>query len=348
LKYLLRVFLILVLQHNLSQAQPLEETLSHLSRDAAVAYVDPVISAFGSNMNAGWISGLPTASLLGLNIEVRIIGIGSFFNDDKKNFLTTASFNYSSSQVDDIILSSGIDTSNTPNYVAIRDEILSREWQVTIGGPTIIGSGSDFVQVSFPGAEIQGVSIDSTVTTLTGVNGFLDGISLFPTPAVQLDVGSVAGTQLSFRYFPGVNFKNLGKTSLWGIGILHNPGFWFSKPPPVNIGLGFFYQKLDFGNTFQNKSIIFGLYLSKPSGIIISFEPYLGVTYETTSTKMSYSYVFDTPLGVQVQSISVDLEGENRFGFTVGAKLNFPVVSVNVDYKIAVINTLTAGISLGF
>jgi hypothetical protein len=348
LKHLLRLILAIITLPSLNYAQSLEETLSHLSKDAAVAYVNPVISAFGSNMNGGWIGSLPSASLLGLNIELRLIGNGSFVNNNKKNFATTASFNYTSAQVDDILSASGMDTSNTPNYAFIKGEILSREWQVSIEGPTIIGSGNEFIQVSFPGAEVLGVTIDSTVTTLTRVNGFLDGISLFPTPAIQLDVGSVAGTQVSFRYFPGVNIKDMGKTSLWGFGILHNPGFWFSDPPPVKFGLGFFYQKLDIGNVFQNNSMIFGLYLSKPIGVVITFEPYLGATYETSSTKMNYSYVFDSPLGTQVHSIAVDFEGENRIGFTFGAKLNFPVVSVNIDYKIAVINSLTAGIGLGF
>jgi hypothetical protein len=348
LKRLLIIFALILSITNLNRSQSLEETLSNLSQDAGVAYVNPIISAFGSNMNAGWVNGVPSASILGLNIQVRIIAVGSFFNDDKKTFLTHGEFWFSSDNAEDILQSSGINPGNTPNYDEVKNEILSRSWSVDIGGPTIIGSGDENVQIIFPGAEIQGVTIDSVVTTLTDVDGFLNGISIFPTPALQLDVGSIAGTRVSFRYFPTVDIGDVGKTGLWGLGILHNIGFWFPNPLPVDIGIGYFYQDLDIGTVFKNRSNIFGIYASKSFGMIVSFEPYVGLTYETSRTEMHYTYYFDTPLGQRSQSIDVDLDGENTVGFTIGAQLNLPVVSLNIDYKIAKIKTLTAGLNLGF
>ena len=346
MKQILIILAFILTITNLNRSQTLEETLSNLSQDAGLAYVNPIISAFGSNMNAGWVNGVPSASILGLNIQVRLIAVGSFFNDDKKTFLTHGEFWFSSENADDILLASGIDPG--PNYDAIKAEILSRSWSVDMSGPTIIGSSDENVQIIFPGAEIQGVTLDSVVTTLTDVNGFLDGIPIFPTPAIQLDVGSIAGTRVSFRYFPTVDIGDVGKTGLWGLGILHNIGFWFPNLLPLDIGLGYFYQDLDIGTVFQNKANIFGIYASKSFGMIVSFEPYVGLTYETSKTKMHYTYYFDTPLGQQSQSIDVDLDGENTVGFTIGAQLNLPVVSLNVDYKIAKIKTLTAGINLGF
>lgn len=348
LKRLIIIFAFILTITNLNRGQSLEETLSHLSQDAGIAYVDPIISAFGSNMNGGWINGVPSASILGLNFQVRIIAVGSFFNDDKKTFLTRGEFRFSSDNAEDILQASGINPGNTPNYDDVKNEILSRSWSVDIGGPTIIGSSDENVQIIFPGAEIQGVTIDSTITTLTDVDGFLDGISIFPTPAIQLDVGSIAGTRVSFRYFPTIDIGDVGKTGLWGLGILHNIGFWFPNPIPVDIGLGYFYQDLDIGTVFKNSSNMFGIYASKTFGMIVSFEPYVGLTYETSRTEMHYTYYFDTPIGTRSQSIDVELEGENTVGFTIGAQLNLPVVSVNIDYKIAKIKTLTAGLNLGF
>jgi len=346
LKRLIIIFAFIVTITNLNRGQSLEETLSHLSQDAGVAYVNPIISAFGSNMNGGWVNGVPSASILGLNFQVRIIAVGSFFNDDKKTFLTRGEFWFSAENADDILEANGINPG--PVYDAVKAEILSQSWSVDIGGPTIIGSGDENVQIIFPGAEIQGITIDSTITTLTDVDGFLDGISIFPTPAIQLDVGSIAGTRVSFRYFPKVDIGDVGKTGLWGLGILHNIGFWFPNPIPVDIGLGYFYQDLDIGTVFKNSSNMFGIYASKTFGMIVSFEPYVGLTYETSRTEMHYTYFFDTPIGTQSQTINVELEGENTVGFTIGAQLNLPVVSVNIDYKIAKIKTLTAGINLGF
>ncbi len=346
LKHLLIILAFILTLTNLSRSQTLEETLSNLSEDAGIAYVGPIISAFGSNMNAGWVNGVPSASILGLDIQIRLIAVGSFFNDDDKTFVTHGEFWFTSDHADDILQASGIDPGNT--YDEIKAEILSRPWSVDIGGPTIIGSHDEDVKIIFPGAEIQGVTIDSTITTLSGASGFLDGISVFPTPAIQLNVGSIAGTNVSFRYFPNVNIGDVGEAGLWGLGILHNIGFWFSNPLPIDIGLGYFYQDLDIGTVFQNKSNMFGIYASKTFGMIVSFEPYVGLTYETSRTTMQYTYYFDTPIGQQSQSIDVDLDGENSVGLTIGAQLNLPIVSLNVDYKIAKIKTLTAGINLGF
>ena len=63
---------------------------------------------------------------------------------------------------------------------------------------------------------------------------------------------------------------------------------------------------------------------------------------------MQYTYYYDAPIGPQSQSIDVDLDGQNSAGLTLGAQLNLPVVSLNVDYKIAKIKTLTVGLNLGF
>ncbi len=341
------ISILLLLSAGSMQAQSLEETLSRLSSDAGSAYVEPVISAFGSNMNSGWVKGVPPASLVGVHFQVRLIAVGSFLQDANKTFLTTGKFKYTSSQADDILQASGFDPSNTPNYNDMIDEILSQEWQVDIAGPTVTGSGDEFVKVEFPGAVIQGLTVGSHATTLTGVSGFLDNLSIFPQPAVQLDIGNVIGTRASFRYFPGVDIQDIGKISLWGVGLLHNIGFWFSNPLPVELGLGFFYQKLDVGDIFENNSTQFGVYLSKTLGIIVSFTPYIGVTYETSSTSVSYTYKFDTPAGPQKTNISFNLDGVNNVGLTIGGALNLPVVSLNVDYKIAKINTLTLGLSFG-
>jgi hypothetical protein len=298
-------------------------------------------------MNSGWVNGVPPATLLGVHFQVRLIVVGSFLTDANQTFFTSGKFRYTSSQVDEILQESGFNPANTPNYDEMKDEILLQEWQVNIAGPTITGSGEEFVKVEFPGGEILGETVGSHVTTLTGVGGFLDNLSIFPQPAVQLDIGNLLGTSASIRYFPSVNIQDVGEISLWGAGLLHNIGFWFNNPLPIEIGLGFFYQKLDVGDIFVNKSIQFGAYLSKTLGVVISFTPYMGLTYESSSTSVSYTYNFDTPVGPQNTNIAFDREGINNVALTIGGALNLPVVSLNVDYKIAKIKTLTLGLSFG-
>jgi len=347
LKHLLIILAFILTLTNLNHSQSIDETLSHLSSDAGSAYVEPIISAFGSNMNSGWVNGVPPATLLGLHFQVRLIVIGTFLQDANRTFIASGKFRYTLSQADDILLASGFDPISTPGYDEMRNVILSQEWQVNIAGPTITGSSDEDVKVEFPGAEIQGETVGSHVTTLRGASGFLDNLSIFPQPAIQLDIGNVIGTSASIRYFPTVDIKDVGKASLWGVGLLHNIGFWFNNPLPIELGFGFFYQKLNVGDVFVNKSTQFGVYLSKTLGVVISFTPYLGVTYESSSTSVSYTFNFNKPIGPQNTNIAFDREGINNVALTIGGALNLPVVSFNVDYKIAKIKTLTLGLSFG-
>jgi len=347
LKHLLIILAFILTLTNLNHSQSIDETLSHLSSDAGSAYVEPIISAFGSNMNSGWVNGVPPATLLGLHFQVRLIVIGTFLQDANRTFFASGKFRYTLSQADDILLASGFDPISTPGYDEMRNVILSQEWQVNIAGPTITGSSDEDVKVEFPGAEIQGETVGSHVTTLRGASGFLDNLSIFPQPAIQLDIGNVIGTSASIRYFPTVDIKDVGKASLWGVGLLHNIGFWFNNPLPIELGFGFFYQKLNVGDVFVNKSTQFGVYLSKTLGVVISFTPYLGLTYESSSTSVSYTFNFNTPIGPQNTNIAFDREGINNVALTIGGALNLPVVSFNVDYKIAKIKTLTLGLSFG-
>jgi len=347
LKHLLIILAFILTLTNLNHSQSIDETLSHLSSDAGSAYVEPIISAFGSNMNSGWVNGVPPATLLGLHFQVRLIVIGTFLQGANRTFFASGKFRYTLSQADDILLASGFDPISTPGYDEMRNVILSQEWQVNIAGPTITGSSDEDVKVEFPGAEIQGETVGSHVTTLRGASGFLDNLSIFPQPAIQLDIGNVIGTSASIRYFPTVDIKDVGKASLWGVGLLHNIGFWFNNPLPIELGFGFFYQKLNVGDVFVNKSTQFGVYLSKTLGVVISFTPYLGLTYESSSTSVSYTFNFNTPIGPQNTNIAFDREGINNVALTIGGALNLPVVSFNVDYKIAKIKTLTLGLSFG-
>ncbi|MDP3682620.1 MAG: hypothetical protein Q8S01_01690, partial [Ignavibacteria bacterium] len=45
------------------KSQTLQETLSNLSNDAAQAYVSPIISGFGANLNSGWVHKSPSSKI---------------------------------------------------------------------------------------------------------------------------------------------------------------------------------------------------------------------------------------------------------------------------------------------
>jgi hypothetical protein len=78
-KFLVSALPVLFLTTN-SFPQTIEETLSNISSGAVLKYTEPVINAFGSSMNSGWFTGLPSASN-GIHAKVRIVGVGSFVSN---------------------------------------------------------------------------------------------------------------------------------------------------------------------------------------------------------------------------------------------------------------------------
>lgn len=328
-------------------AQSINETFSNLSSDAVLKYSEPVIDAFGTSMNSGWFTGLP-ASSNGIHAKLRMVGVGSFFTDDLRRFNYTGELRLTSDQVDEILIASGYDPNNIQNYESIKNEILSREWEVNFNGPTITGDINDYLMVEFPGTTVQGLSIDTYTLELTDVKGYLNNIDLLPSPALQLDLGVVAGTGVSFRYFRGINLQDLGIVDIWGAGIIHNFNYWFSEKLPVEIGFGYYFQSFRVGDIFQNTASQYGLFISKRLGGRISIEPYAGLTYETSRSEIDYKYQFDSPVGPQELQINIDYSGDSSANLMLGTSINLSIFLINFDYKFGGTNTGTVGVGFGF
>lgn len=328
-------------------AQSIEETLSNLSSNAVLKYSEPVISAFGSSMNSGWFTGLPAATN-GIHAKIRFVGVGSFFSDDYRRFTYTGNLNLTSDQVDEILLSSGYDPNTFPDYESIKNEILSNEWEVNFEGPTIIGRLDEHLEVQFPGAEVQGYSIDSYTIELEDVKGYLNSIDIMPSPAIQFDLGSFIGTGISVRYFRGINLYDLGMVNIWGGGITHNLNYWFTDQLPIDIGLGYYFQNFKVGDVFTNTASQYGMYLSKKIGGRISIVPYAGLTFETSRSQIDYNYEFDSPAGQQNLNLHIDYTGDNSVNLAIGTSINLSIFLINFDYKFGGTSTGTAGIGFGF
>ena len=339
-------FLIFILIPGLSFSQSIDETLSNISSGAVLKYTEPVIDVFGSSMNSGWFTGLPSATN-GIHAKVRIVGVGSFVSGGERNFNYTGAIRLTSGQVDELITESGLNLTPT-EYNTLKSELLSNEWSVTFEGPTIIGNLNEHLQVHFPGTEVQGYNIEPYTLELTDVKGFLNNIDLLPSPALQLDLGSVMGTGVSVRYFRGINLYDLGVVDVWGLGILHNFNYWFDDPIPVDIGIGYYFQSFEVGDIFRNTAFQYGIFISKRIGALISFEPYAGLTYETSHSEIDYKYRFDTPAGVQELKLNVNYQGDHSANLMLGASVNLSLFKINFDYKFGGTRTGTIGVGFGF
>ncbi len=345
-----------IIQFNL-KAQNLEETLSNLSSSVGKAYVSPILSAFGSNLNSGWVSKLPPADFLGLHLDIKVIAMGSFFSDDVKKFNATGDFYFSEFQVEQILANSNITASTVGSqiYNDLKNELMRTKFSVNFSGPTIVGSKKEYLKVKFPGKTIQAGNQQYTVNQyeiqIDEVKGFLDEIPALPSGAVQLTVGTIAGTYASLRYLPSVEIEDMGKFTFWGIGLIHNTGIWFKDPLPLDLAVAFFTQKMKVGDIFESNATQYGIYAGKTLGAIISITPYAGFTFEKSKTSVTYDYQSnETVNGVPVPPTKVkfEAEGNNGSAVTVGMNIKLVALNINADYKFAKTRTLSVGISLGF
>lgn len=324
-------------------AQSLEETLSKITGDASKSYVAPISSAFGANLNTGWVHGAPSAKLFGVDVEFGFVAMATFFSNENKTFSSSGNFRFDSSQAEIIIPANITGAQRT----SIRNEIISRDFNVEISGPTIVGSNSDTVKVVFPGAVIQGQTLGQKTIVLP-VTGFLEELPALPLALPQVTVGTVYGTSVSLRYLPEIQINSdLGKFKYFGFGLQHNPGAWLPVPLPVNVSAGFFTQTMEVGKIFKTSSTMFGLFASKRFGPgAFNIEPYAGFALESSKIDVSYDVEFDTPTGPQPSTVSYTLDGENSARFILGATLKLGIFGISVDYNMAKYSSISGSFNI--
>jgi hypothetical protein len=358
-------------------SQSLDSTLQKLAGDAARGYVGPIVSGFGSDLNGGWFHKAPGAKMFGFDLEFGFVAMGTTFSEESKKFSASGIFKFDNNQAAQLVPLAAIPTTATISGVSvplslgqrqsIQSQIISQitgvEFGVGISGPTIIGSKVDSMKIGFTGlnktfnvTNIGGVSganasvpvnLPAAGITLP-VGGLLDGVSLVPLAAPQLSIGTVVGTQFTFRYLPEVEIdKKIGKFKYFGWGLQHNPGIWFPNPLPIDICASFFTQQLDVGTIFSTTATAYGINISKRFGPgALNITPYAGFMIE--SSKMTFTYDYDEPVpGTTIKSkstISFELEGENKSRIILGLSLKLLFLNINADYNIAKYNSFTGGL----
>ncbi len=327
----------------------LTSTLSKMTQDASTAYLAPVVSAFGADLNSGWIHGVVPAKKMGFDFELRFIGMGTFFSDANKTFSANGSFRFNRSEAEQ--LTSNIN--NNSARQAIINQIIATDFNVGMSGPTITGKKSDFVSVEFQGQNFsyngQSYSVPAQKIA-TEINGVLDDLPLLPLAAPQITVGTIYGTQLSIRYLPDIELDpTLGKLSFFGIGVQHNPAAWLDMQLPLDLSVGLFTQSMSVGDIFKSSAFLFNINASKTFGSsLFAVTPYTSLGFESSSIDINYKQSIDTQSGPQELNVSYNQTGENSVRFTIGASFKLTVLSINLDYNLAKYNTASAGFGFAF
>ena len=342
-----------------AQDESIESTLKKMAGDAAKGYVQPAATGFGANLNGGWFHKAPKSKIFGIDLEVGVVAMGTFTTDENKTFEANGAFKFSGGPVGSGSQAEEIASQNSnwnlllpSQQQAIIDEISSQQFQVGIKGPTIVGSKSDTMKITIPGQTIgSGFNVPTQVITLDGVTGVLDGSAIIPLVTPQFSIGTVFGTQATFRYLPEVEIdKEIGKFKYFGFGIQHNPGIWFPNPLPIDLAASFFTQNLKVGTVFESKATAFGINASKQFGFaFLNVTPYAGFMIESSTMTITYAYSTIGPGNTTItDNISFELEGENTTRLTVGLSIRILVVNINADYNFGKNNSATAGLFFAF
>jgi Family of unknown function (DUF6588) len=278
--------------------------------------------------------------------------MGSFFSNPNKSFNVSAPYKFDYNAADRMIPS---------NYTgayrdSVRQQIMNIPFNVSISGPTIVGSKSDTVRVSFSGGtatvNYQGHQETVDVAAIeenTGAAGFLENLPALPLGAPQVTLGTLYGTSVAFRYLPSITLdEKLGSVSYFGFGLQHNPAVWFNQEMPVDLSLSFFTQSMKVGSIFKSTATDFGVFASKQFGPgALNITPYLGVSLESSSMTVSYNFETTGPDGQPITApVSFDLKGENSARLTAGFSIKLAFISISADYTLAKYNTASASVGI--
>jgi hypothetical protein len=359
----LSVFIIFIFSLSLfaqDEDKSLKQTLQGLSEDAARSYLSPISSAFGTDLNAGWFHRVPNPSMVGFTFELGFVGMGAFFPDDSKSFSKTGQFRFNENEAIQLLRNdpNTTDTYSDLNQIerAVVDRLTDENFDVTIAGATIIGDSKDYVTITFPEHTFEDIAGQGTSYTVEGqsvelpVAGFkeLADISYMPLMSTQFKIGTLFGTDATFRWLPKVKLKeDLGTFDFFGFGLQHNPQVYLPDVVPFDYAVSFYTQTMNIGSLFKTKTTSFGINASKQFGIrIFNVTPYAGFMYETSKMEVSYDYIVQLPGGVEPEVIPInfELEGKNQTRLTLGVNVMLLIFNLNADYNIGQYDSFSVGI----
>lgn len=344
----------------------LDSTISTLAGKAAEKYIQPLTSAIGASLNTGWVHRPPEAKMWGVDFEINAVATGALLSGGDKSFSSPTSFQLTPQQAR-YLLEQDPGWNDYPAIVQslMIAEITKTVVDVTISGPTVIGNNDDTIFVAYTGNNpiIQGYTsqLQGKRLALATKASPLDGQSAMPFVMPQINIGTVYGTQVAFRYFPTVALNNeIGKIGFWGLGLTHNPAIWLDDSAylPLDLTTGFYYQQLKLGDLLESHTAQFAIYGSKTFGYtFFSVTPYAGISYESFSTTIKYDFELFTPNSatadpndgtISMQEIKVDLTGDNSFRLILGSSFKLGIFNLNLDYNLAKYSTVSAGLGIVF
>lgn len=202
----------------------------------------------------------------------------------------------------------------------------------TVEAPTVVGAkeavyveGQGGTRFAFPG-------------------GF--GLESFSFAAPQIRVGALYGTEVMFRcLFMNTGTADLGSLNLYGFGLRHDISRHVNIDLPVDISVGFFWQRFSMGENRGGDELLaantfsLGFHVSKK---LRRVEPYAGLSYDRFSMAVSYHADSED----SSDAIDLSFDSEENLHAVLGLSLSLAFVTIQGEYNIAAQNAISIGMSL--
>lgn len=302
-------------------------------------YANPLFKGFGTGLNSGWNNTAATKKLL--HFDLRITANGAFVPTADKSFDVTK--------------------------VGLT--------RITPANP------GDVIAPTFGGKDTEGPLMnvkDGSGQTLSSFRMPAGIFHIIPAPTVQLTVGLVQNTDVTFRITPDIKLgDDAGKVGMFGIGVKHNIIKDFVKASPFDLAVAVNYSRINYSKTLNvanedgtsnatnNQRVD-----AKFSGVnvqailskkLLFFTPFLAVAYQTAKTDFGVlgKYVVKsggvaTPGGAVytyttlTDPVNISQNSLSGLRTDVGFQLNLAVFRIYASGSLGQYKSVNGGIGLGF
>ncbi len=283
-------------------------TFGSLTARADDSSVDKAIKAFGENQVRGYVQ--PVADIFGANM-----GAGWYRSAE----IPTTGFNFS------------------VDIVGMGALVGDEQKTYTAAAPTGYNP-STFKTATIFGGKGDSVVDNNTKLSYRGSDGAIN-TSIVPLAALQVNIGSIYGTQFMVRGLPIPSISGSPKVSYWGAGVRHSISQYLGDEPAVHLAMSLTYSRISVGDIITITNFGFGPQISKKFSIA---ELYGGIGYEKSSMNIKYTpSAGGTP-------VDITLDGVNKFRGTLGLVLNLAILHIHADANFGSITNFSAGLGFGF
>lgn len=306
------------------------------------AYLKPLPSGFGGDINSGWFMNAKPHKKFGFDLQIR--GAAAFVPSSDQTF------DVNELNLQRARLADGETTSISP----------------TIGGED--NSGPELVIEDENGDEVGRFNLPSGT-----------GYNLVPAPMLQASVGLVRDTDITARFIPQSKTDNI-EYGMLGFGVKHGINQWLpgGNLIPVDLSVMAGYTNIDVtGNlnldpegipadqeaataNYDNQEAKITLNTFTVKALVGKSLPFIsvygGVGYETSTFDLdvvgNYPVNVSTPLGngydLVSDPIGYEEDGNNTFSLLAGANLKLLFFNIFAEYTLADYSVLNAGIGFSF